>query len=85
MVMTTTNEQPGEPSASLLVEHWAKQTFAIATQVNQNIKVWQYSHFWINHIYQLIFVFSHFHLASLVHIFGNLYQATWQWQGGPVL
>ena len=25
---TTTNEQPGEPRASLLVEHWAKQTFA---------------------------------------------------------
>ena len=24
-----TNEQPGEPRASLLVQHWAKQTFAI--------------------------------------------------------
>ena len=23
-----TNKQPGEPRASLLVEHWAKQTFA---------------------------------------------------------
>ena len=26
MVTTNNNKQPGEPSASLLVEHWAKQT-----------------------------------------------------------
>ena len=29
LVFEQPNEQPGEPRASLLVEHWAKQTFAI--------------------------------------------------------
>ena len=28
-MVTNDERQPGEPRASLLVEHWAKQTFAI--------------------------------------------------------
>ena len=55
----TPHKQPGEPSASLLVEHWAKQTFAkiqkvrggsgfeIWDVISGDISFWSAMHFWL--------------------------------------
>ena len=41
-MVTTYNKQPGQPRASLLVEHWEKQTFAKSGRMDGNLKsLWQ--------------------------------------------
>ena len=62
--MVTTNQptdQPGEPSASLLVEHWAKQTFAILVHPNVHLEFFDRPTQKMKHMFHMIILCCTFH------------------------